>query len=406
MKSLGPARTFIMMTVVLDAMGIGLIMPVMPSLLREIEGASLADAAIWGGVMSMVFAVNQFLFGPLIGNLSDRFGRRPVLLLSLVVMALDYLVMAVTGSILLLLLMRFIGGITAATHSTANAFMADISAPEDKAANFGLIGAAFGIGFILGPVLGGVLGEFGTRAPFYAAAALAGGNAVFGYLVLPETVTDAMRRPFKWSRANPFGALQMIRELTGVSRLMLLYFINQVAFFVYPAIWSYFTIARFGWSEGMIGLSLGAFGLSMALVQGVLMRPVVKRLGEMRTMYVALLFNLVAFLLMAVVSNGWIAMALTPLTALGSMASPAMQGVMSRATPDDQQGALQGAISSAAALATILSPLAMTWVFARFTRAPEEIYQPGAPFMVAAVLTLLCLVLAQRLRARTLQPQA
>lgn len=238
---------FIMITVVIDAMGIGLIMPVMPDLLTEVQGGSLANAAIWGGILSTSFAVMQFLFGPVIGGLSDRFGRRPVLLVSLVVMALDYVVMALAGSIWLLLAGRIVGGITAATHSTANAYIADISKPEDKAANFGLIGAAFGIGFVLGPVIGGLLAEYGTRAPFYAAAVLAALNAVFGYFVLKETVTDKIRRPFLWRRANPFGAFKALGQFPELKKLLFVFFIYQVAFGVYPAIWSYFGKARFGW---------------------------------------------------------------------------------------------------------------------------------------------------------------
>jgi len=202
------AFTFILITLMLDAMGIGLILPVMPDLIGEVEGGTIGTAAIWGGILATTFAVMQFIFGPILGSLSDRFGRRPVLLISLLVMTIDYLVMAIAGSIWLLLLTRVVGGITAATQSTANAFIADISKPEEKSANFGLVGAAFGIGFVLGPVIGGLLGEFGTRAPFYAAAALGAINLVFGYYVLPETVTDRIRRPFSLKHANPLGAFK------------------------------------------------------------------------------------------------------------------------------------------------------------------------------------------------------
>jgi len=216
--------TFILLTVVIDAMGIGLILPVMPDLIQEVKGEGLGSAARWGAVLATIFAAMQFIFGPIVGSLSDRFGRRPILLISLVVMALDYLLMAVAGTITLLIIGRIIGGITAATQSTAAAYMADISKPEDKAANFGLIGAAFGIGFVLGPLLGGVLAELGTRAPFYAAALLAAGNAVFGYFVLPETVTDAIRRPFSWLRANPLGAFKHIGALPGLKKLLTISF--------------------------------------------------------------------------------------------------------------------------------------------------------------------------------------
>jgi DHA1 family tetracycline resistance protein-like MFS transporter len=216
----------------------------MPALIREVGGISLAEAAIWGGTLTTVFAVFQFLCAPTVGNLSDRFGRRPVLFVSLFILALDYLVMAVAGSIWLLLLGRIVGGITSATQSVANAFIADITRPEDKAARFGLAGAAFGVGFVLGPLIGGVLGELGTRAPFYAAAALAAMNLVFGLIVLPETVTDRIRRPFEWRRANPLGAFRAVANLPGIGWLVVMFFLYQVAFTVYPAIWAYFTQAR------------------------------------------------------------------------------------------------------------------------------------------------------------------
>ncbi|MFN6979363.1 MAG: MFS transporter, partial [Gemmobacter sp.] len=226
---------FILVTLMLDAIGIGLILPVMPQLIGSVTTGTLADAALWGGVLTTSFAVMQFLFGPLIGSLSDRFGRRPVLLISLGVMALDYLVMALAGSIWLLLVGRIVGGITAATHATAAAFIADISAPEKKAANFGLIGAAFGTGFVLGPVIGGLLAEFGTRAPFYAAAALAAANCAFGFFVLPETVTDRIRRPFSLARANPFAAFSAIGRLAGLRAPLAVFFLYEFAQIVYPA---------------------------------------------------------------------------------------------------------------------------------------------------------------------------
>lgn len=259
---------FVLSTVMIDAMGIGLVLPIMPELILDVQGGTLASAAVWGGVLSTAFATMQFLFGPVLGNLSDAFGRRPVLLVSLVVMALDYVVMALAGSIWVLLAGRIVGGITAATHSTAAAFMADVSRPQDKAANFGLLGAAFGIGFVLGPLLGGLLGEFGTRAPFWAAAGLSALGFGLGLLVMPETVTEKTRRPFSWNRANPAGSLRAIAALPGIRPLLWVYFLYSVSIYVYPAIWSYFTLERFGWSPQMIGISLGLYGIGMAAVQG------------------------------------------------------------------------------------------------------------------------------------------
>ena len=377
---------FILITVALDSMGIGLIMPVMPDLIREISGGNLARAAIWGGVLATSFAVMQFLFSPVLGNLSDRFGRRPVLLVALGMMVLDYLVMAVAGTIWLLLLGRIVGGITAATHATASAYMADISNSDEKSANFGLISAAFGIGFVLGPLIGGLLGEYGTRAPFYAAAALAGLNMAFGYFVLPETVDDRIRRTFDWRRANPFGALRHIGALPGVGRLLVLFFLYEIAFFAYPAVWAYFTRAQFGWESGMVGLSLASFGISMAVVQGGLIRIVLRWFGEAHTVFYGLCITVVSFLLLAVVTNGMIALILAPLTALGALAAPAMQGMMSRIVPDDAQGELQGVLTSVAAVSMILSPLLMTQIFAYFTNSAAPLYLPGAPFVLSALL--------------------
>lgn len=381
---------FILLTVVIDSMGIGLVLPVMPALIEEVTGGDLAGAAVWGGVLTSVFAVMQFLFGPTLGALSDRFGRRPVLLVSLFVMAADYLVMAVAGSIWLLLAGRVVGGITAGSQAAAAAYIADISRPEQKAARFGLIGAAFGIGFVLGPLVGGLLGEFGTRAPFYAAAALAALNLALGYAVLPETVTDRIRRPFAWRRANPLGAFRHLSRLPGVGRLLAMFFLYQVAFFVYPAIWAFFTTARFGWTPQMIGISLASFGVAMVIVQGWLIRLILARLGERNTVLYGLAFNFFAFLAMALVASPALALMLTPLTALGAVVTPALQGMMSRAAPDDSQGELQGLLGSVAALAAIVSPAIMTQVFAAFTRAGGPVYLPGAPFLVSMGLMLAC----------------
>ncbi|NRB01941.1 MAG: TCR/Tet family MFS transporter [Rhodobacteraceae bacterium] len=387
---------FILMTVCIDAMGIGLIVPVMPNLLQEVNGGSLGNAALWGGVLSTTFAVMQFLFGTVIGALSDRFGRRPVLLVSLVVLCLDYLVMAVAGSIWLLLAGRVVGGITAATQSTANAYMADISEAKDKAANFGLVGAAFGLGFVLGPMMGGVLAEYGTRAPFYAAAFLAGANAVFGWFVLRETVTDEIRRPFDWRRANPFGAFRVLGQLPGIAPLLWVYFIYQLAFIVYPAVWSYFTLERFNWSPSMIGLSLGLFGIMMAIIQGGFIRKIIGVLGERGTVIYGHLFDVVAFMAIALVANGTIVLCLVPLAAFAGVITPALQGIMSKAVADDQQGELQGALTSVNAMGMIISPLVMTSIFAAFTAEAAPIYLPGAPFILSAALMALGVIVFMR----------
>ena len=391
-----------MLTVMIDAMGIGLIIPVMPDLIQQLGGGTLAEAAIWGGILSTTFAAMQFLFGPVMGGLSDRFGRRPVLLVALVVMALDYVVMAVAGSIWLLLAGRVVGGITAATQSTASAYMADISAPHERAARFGLVGAAFGAGFVLGPLLGGLLAEYGTRAPFWLAAALAFGNAIFGWIVLKETVTDANRRRFEWRRANPLGALRALGRLEGVTPLLLVYFIYYIGFAVYPAVWSYFGKERFEWAPATIGLSLALFGVTMALIQGGLIRPILKALGERGTVIAGHVFSISSLIGIAMIASGTWVLILTPLAALGGIIPPALQGIMSQRVADDAQGELQGALTSASALAMILSPLAMTYTFAQFTDADAPIYLPGAPFLLAATLStigLAALIIGTRARS-------
>jgi len=367
-------------------------MPVMPDLLIELGATGLSQAATWGGAMAAVFAVMQFLFGPTIGNLSDRFGRRPVLLVSLAAMSVDYIIMGFANSVWILVIGRIIGGITSATQSTASAYMADISSPEEKAQNFGLIGAAFGVGFILGPLLGGLLGELGPRAPFFAAAALAAANTIFGLIVLPETVTDAIRRPFSWRRANPVGAFRHMGKLPGVRRLMLVFFFYNIAFFVYPSVWAYFTQERFGWEPSMVGVSLAVFGASMAIVQGGLIRVVIPRLGEHRTVILGFSITVVAFLIYSLAYEGWQIFVLAPLTSLGVIAGPALQGIMSRTARDDQQGELQGILTSISALSVIISPLMMTNVFAYFTREGTPFYLPGAPFILSMGLVLLALL--------------
>lgn len=380
-------------TVTLDAMGVGLIMPVMPALLREVDGGSLAQAAAWGGIMSAAFAVMQFLFGPVVGALSDRWGRRPVLLISLLAMAADYVIMALAGSLWLLLVGRILGGITAATHSTANAYMADISAPHEKAQRFGLLMAGFGVGFVLGPILGGFLAEYGTRAPFWAAGALALANALLGFAVLGESLPRRRRRRFSWARANPFGAFRAVTRLAGVAPLLAVFFLFNVATYVYPAVWAFFLTERFGWGEGTIGLSLGIYGLSYALAMAFLVQPTMARLGPRGTVIFGLAMECVTLVLIASLTDGRILLAMIPIAALGSLAMPALQAAMSDSVAPTAQGELQGLLTSVSALAMATAPVLMTQVFAYFTAAGAPLYLPGAPFFLAAALMVLCLAL-------------
>ncbi|KAJ30027.1 tetracycline resistance MFS efflux pump [Sulfitobacter pontiacus] len=393
-----PAVIFIILTVMIDAMGIGLIIPVMPDLIAQVQSADLSRAALWGGVLATTFAVMQFLFSPLVGSLSDRFGRRPVLLTSLTVMALDYVLMALAGSIWLLLLGRVIGGISAATGATASAYMADITRPEKRAAAFGMIGAGFGAGFVLGPVAGGFLAEFGTRAPFWAAAVLAAGNVIFGWIVLRETVNTRSAAPLSWRRANPLGALRALGDLPGVSRLLLVYFLYHLAFAVYPSVWSYFGKAQFGWSPAMIGGALALFGAAMAVVQGGLIWPVLHRFAERGTVLIGFACSITTFGLIATVTWGSAILILTPLAALAGVIPPALQALMSARVTPERQGALQGLLTSASALAMVVAPLVMTSVFAAFTSASTPVYFAGAPFVLSMILSVVALVLFRRVR--------
>ncbi|UWQ21398.1 TCR/Tet family MFS transporter [Jannaschia sp. W003] len=384
---------FIVATMMIEAMGIGLIIPVMPALLQEVQGtADLGQAAIWGGVLSASYAVMQFLLSPTVGNVSDRWGRRPVLLVSMAVLAVDYVIMALAGTIWLLLVGRIVAGAAAATMSTAQAFMADVSAPEKKAQNFGLVSAGFGLGFVLGPAMGGLLAEWGPRAPFWAAAVLSAANLALGLLILPET----LRRPraFEWRRANPLGGLRAIGALEGLRPLLMVWFFYQVANWVYPAIWPYFTQAAFGWSERAVGLSLAVYGLSMAVVQGGVIRLVIPRLGERRTLALWIPYNAAILALIAFITEGWVLLALIPLSALGALVMPALQGVASRIASDDQQGELQGVLTSIAAVASIVSPLAFTQAFGWATSGPRDM--PGAPFLLASALMLVAAALFWR----------
>nr|WP_282449441.1 TCR/Tet family MFS transporter [Roseibium sp. CAU 1639] len=383
-----------MVTLTLNSMGIGLMMPVMPSLLTELTSLPVSEAARWGGALSVVYALMQFVFGPTLGNLSDRFGRRPVLLVSMFSMVLDYLIMALSWNLAVLFIGRTLSGVAGATFSAASAYIADVSSKKDRAKNFGLVGAGFGIGFVLGPMIGGFLGEYGPRAPFYAAAALSFVNFVFGWFVLPETLKDENRRSFDWKRANPFGALKQLAAHPAVRTLLLAVFLFDIAHYVYPAVWSYYSEEVFGWSPGDIGLSLAFVGIGFAFVQGYLIRVLEPKLGSGRTLLIGLVANLVAFAGLAVASSGWMAYSLICFAAFGALATPAFTGLMSNRVPDNAQGELQGMISSAAGLSMVISPFVMTQIFAEFSGPTATVQFPGAPFALAGLLILASLLIA------------
>lgn len=377
--------TFIILTVTLDAIGIGLMFPVLPELLRELTGLDYRQAALWGGVLTVVYAVMQFLCGPALGALSDRFGRRPVLLVSVAAMGLNYVVMAVTSSIWVLLAARAAGGMAAATQATATAFVADITPPEGRGQAFGLIGAAFGVGFVLGPLIGGLLAGIDSRAPFWAAAGLCAVNLALGWRVLPESLAPGLRRPVRAAALNPLAALAAAARLPAIRPTLLTFLVLTVAMNVYPAVWAFFGHAQFGWSTAMVGASLALYGLCFALGQVLLVGPLIRRLGEHRAATFGMCVNLATLTAMGLVTAGWAALLITPLTALGGVTAPALQAIASRRTGADAQGALQGVMGSLNAVAVIVAPLMMTGVFAAVS--------PGAPFLLAAALMLLGLVL-------------
>lgn len=390
------ALLFIFITVAINSMGIGLIMPVMPDLLLSLAGdigeIGIGEAAAWGGWLTLSYAAMQFLISPTLGNLSDAYGRRPVLLLSLFVMGIDYLIMALTPSLALLFVARMMAGAASATYSTANAYIADISSPEKRAQNFGLTGAAFGVGFVLGPAIGGLVGEFGPRMPFYAAAVLTFGNMLFGYFALPESLRPERRRPFQIARANSLGvALQMLKY-PAVAWMLAAIFLYNIAHYVYPVVWSYYAKVQFDWTPLDIGLSLACVGVGFAVVQGFLIKYILAWLGPVKTALVGLCLDVIALVGIAFATEGWMVYALVPLTALSALVAPAMQGLMSNKIPDDAQGELQGAISALSSLSFMITPVLMSQLFFFFTASSSSIYFPGAPFIAAALFSALAIL--------------
>ena len=386
------AFAFIFITVLLDMTGLGIIIPVMPKLVMELSGQDVSGAARYGGMLLFLYATMQFFMSPILGNLSDRYGRRPVLLFSLAGYSVDYVIMGLAPTLGWLFLGRAMSGAFAATVSTSNAFIADISPPEKRAQNFGLLGAAFGLGFILGPVIGGLFGHyFGPRAPFFAAAALAFANMVYGYLVLPETLSAENRRPFTLKRANPVGSLTQMRAFPVVMGLAAALFLYQLAHHSLPGTWSYYAIEKFQWTELDIGLSLAFVGLTAAFSQAVLSRKVIPRLGEEKTAFTAMSVTCLTYFGYALITEGWMVYPMIAFGALGGLASPALSGIMSNTVPKDQQGELQGALSSLLAVTMVIGPLMMTQIFAYFTDDGTSFYFPGAAFVTAGALTIVSL---------------
>lgn len=377
---------FIFITLLIDVMGWGLIIPVMPNLLVELKGIAINEASTYGALLLTVYAIVQFVFAPIIGNLSDRYGRRPVLLLSLLGFGIDYIFLALAPSYGWLFVGRIIAGITGASFTTAAAYIADVSTPETRAKNFGLIGAAFGIGFIIGPALGGLLAGWGIRAPFFAAAGLCLLNCLYGYFILPESLPKENRRPFRWAKANPVGSLLFIFKHPLIRGLSMAFFLIYLAAQAVQATWSFFTMHRFQWTEQIVGLSLAVVGLLVGLVQGGLTRIVNPRLGNERSTYLGLTLYAVGLILMAFASETWMMFVFLVPYCLGGIAGPSLQSLISGLVPPNEQGELQGALTSLMSLTTIVGPPLMNGLFKYFTSAGAPFQFPGIHFLLGGIL--------------------
>lgn len=380
---------FIFVTLLIDITGIGIIIPVLPKLLEQLlHTDSISQISRYGGFLMFAYAVMQFLFAPLIGSLSDRYGRRPVLLFSLFGFGIDYIFMAFAPSIIWLFAGRIVAGILGGSITTATAYIADISSEKDRAQNFGLIGAAFGIGFILGPVIGGLLGTFGTQYPFLFAALLALVNCLYGYFVLPESLSLENRRKFEWKRANPIGVLYQLKKYPVISGFIISIILIYIAGQATQSVWTYYTIERFQWNATWIGYSLGFVGLTVAIVQGGLIRIIVPKLGQKNSIFIGLGLYALGFLLFAFANKGWMMFAFMIPYAMGGIAVPTMQALMSSQVPANEQGELQGALTSLISITSIIGPLVMTNLFAYYTSEASSIYLPGAPFLLGSILSL------------------
>jgi len=386
------AIMFVALVVFIDMMGVSIIIPVMPELITSLTGMKISEAAGIGGYLFAAYAVMQLVFAPIMGALSDRFGRRLVMLLALAGLAADYLLMALAPSLVWLFIGRLLAGVFGATWPVANACVADVSNAETRAGNFGLVAGAAGIGFVFGPVLGGALAVIGPRAPFFAAAVLIAIAACIGLAFLPETLPTQKRRRFDWARANPVGGLVKIGEHRVVLGVMLALFLMQFAWTSFAVVWPYFTIERFAWDELEIGISVALYGLLIAIVQGGLTGPVTKRFGNVPVATVSLVMGIGLYVAYTVLETGWVAYLLIVLSAPTAFAGPIMQTLMTERVADDQQGELQGVIGSVMAINAIIAPVVMTQIFRLYTGEGAPIYLPGAPFFVSAILIVLTLI--------------
>lgn len=402
--SRGPGKhalLFIFFTVLIDTIGFGIVMPVMPQLLVEMTGRSVADVTPIAGWLLTTYAVLQFVCGPIMGNLSDRFGRRPVLLASLAAFALDYMMMGFAPTLAWLFVGRAIAGLAGAVYSPSMAYIADVTEPEKRAGAFGMMGAAFGVGFIVGPMLGGFLGELGPRAPFFAAAALGALNFAYGVFVLPESLPKEKRRKFEWARANPVGTFTAFAKFPAILAIVGAVFLWQLAHQVYPSTWSFFAEIRLGWSPYEIGLSLAFVGLMMIFVQGFLTGKVVPMIGEYRAAIIGITSGAASMLLLAFTTTTWFTYVALAAGLAQGFAYPSMNAIMSKQAPPDQQGELQGGVASMMSLTTIIGPILLTQTLGHFSAEGAVVYFPGAVFLLSGSLALMVLLIFLRAGARS-----
>jgi DHA1 family tetracycline resistance protein-like MFS transporter len=394
------AVTFVFITVFLDMVGFGLIMPVLPRLIENVGHVDIAAAAAIGGWMFFAFSLAQFAFGPMMGNLSDAFGRRPLLLIAVFGLLIDYLIMSFAPNLFWLFVGRAFAGFCGASYVIANAYIADVTAPEERAKAFGLMGAAFGLGFVVGPALGGILGEFGARVPFYVAAGVSALNLIYGYFVLPETLPPEKRRPFEWVRANPFGTFSVFKQYTGVLPLCVVFFIYFFASAVYPAIWPFWSIAKFGWSELIIGLTLAAFGIVTAVFQGALTGPAEKRFGASNVVLIGLASSVIAVIGYGFAPGIVAVVVLFVVHGPEGFVHPMLTSIMSKAVPENAQGELQGGISSIMAVAMLLGTVFFSQVFSWFMKPNAIVQSPDVAMFVAAAFLAVAMVVFMRVRVR------
>jgi DHA1 family tetracycline resistance protein-like MFS transporter len=382
------ALLFIFITLLIDCAGIGIIIPVIPTLIQELTGGSVSEAASYGGWLTFSYAIMQFLFAPVLGGLSDRFGRRPILLISLFGLGVDFIFVFFAPTMAWLFVGRIIAGICGASFTTASAYIADISTNENRAQNFGMIGAAFGLGFIIGPIIGGLFGDFGVRIPFLVAAGLSLLNWLYGFFILPESLKPENRRKFEWKRANPLGSLIQLNKYPAILGLVSATVLIYIAGHAAQSTWTFYTMEKFNWSKLGIGASISFVGLSIAVVQGGLIKVAMSKLGVKKSVFLGLCLYVVGFTLFAFATQGWMMFAFMVPYALGGIAGPAIQSIVSEQVPANAQGELQGALTSLMSLTSIIGPILMTGLFSYFTSKTAPVYFPGAPFMMGAVLTI------------------